>query len=346
MTDREAYILLNAVPGVPPRTKHRLLAALGSPAAVLQASRDVLADLSTDRAADRIAEFRATHDRLPAEVDAQILTLADPDYPPLLRSLPDPPLALYVRGRLPQGPCVAVVGTRRPSGEGVEVARRMAADLAAAGVCVVSGLARGIDAAAHRGALEVQGATVAVLGCGIDRVWPADHADLCEAVASQGAVISEYPPGTPPLRHHFPARNRILAGLSQAVVVVEARERSGALITAEFALELGREVFAVPGCVLNPRSRGPHQLLREGAHLAESAEDVLSVLGLPSRRSSTPAPPPESASLLELLGEPSHLDELVRATGQSAAAVSAALLALEVRGLVRRLPGGRYVRTA
>ncbi len=346
MTDREAYILLNAVPGISPRTKHRLLAALGSPTAVLQASRDVLADLSTERTADRIAEFRAAHGRLSFEVDARILTLADPDYPPLLRSLADPPLALYVRGRLPQGPCVAIVGTRRPSAEGVEVARRMAADLAAAGICVVSGLARGIDAAAHRGALEVQGATVAVLGCGIDRVWPADHANLCKAVASHGAVISEYPPGTPPLRHHFPARNRILAALSRAVVVVEARERSGALITAEFALELGREVFAVPGCVLNPRSRGPHQLLREGAHLAESAEDVLSVLGLSPRRSWAPAPPPESASFLELLEEPSHLDELVRATGQSAAAVSAVLLALEVQGLVRRLPGGQYVRTA
>jgi DNA processing protein len=350
LTDREAYILLNAVPGIPPRTKHRLLGALGSPAALVRSSRDVLSELVAEQTAERIAAFCAAHDPqaflTEAEaLGARLVTLADPDYPGLLRSLADPPLALYVRGSL-SGAChVAVVGTRRPSADGLEVARRLAAGLSAAGVCVVSGLARGIDAAAHRGALEGGGLTVAVLGCGMDRVWPAEHAELLEQVAERGAVLSEYPPGTPPLRHHFPARNRILAALSRAVVVVEARERSGALLTAEFALEMGREVFAVPGCVLNPRSRGPHQLLREGAHLAESAEDVLSVLGLPCSSPGPTAPLSEAeAALVDLLEEPRYLDELVRATGRAPAAVAALLVALEVRGVVRRLAGGRYGR--
>ncbi|MDR5708268.1 MAG: DNA-processing protein DprA [Armatimonadota bacterium] len=350
MTDREACILLNAVPGIPPRTKHRLLEALGSPAAVVRASREALAEFVTEHTAERIAAFCTARDpetlRIEAEsVGARLVALVDLEYPPLLRPLPDPPLALYIRGSLPEAPHVAVVGTRRPSADGMEVGRRLAADLAAAGVCVVSGLARGIDAAAHRGALEAGGLTVAVLGCGIDRIWPAEHGDLLEQVAEHGAVLSEYPPGTPPLRHHFPARNRILAALSRAVVVVEARERSGALLTAEFALDLGREVFAVPGCVLNPRSRGPHQLLREGAHLAESAEDVLSLLGIPPRAPRTAPPLREAeAALVALLEEPCHLDELVRATGQHPAAVAALLVALEVRGIVRRLAGGRYVR--
>lgn len=349
MTEQDAWILLGAVPGISPRTKHRLAAALGGPQQVLVAPPDHLSERATDAVARRIVEFRSRCDpstlrHQAASAGARILAFSDVDYPAALRTIPDPPLALYLRGRIPPDVAVAVVGTRSPSHEGVEVARTMAQELAASGVCVLSGLARGIDAAAHRGALEAHGVTLAVLGCGIDRVWPPEHAPLARSIEEKGGVLSEYPPGTPPLRHHFPARNRILAGLSQAVVVVEARSRSGALITAEFALEFGREVFAVPGSVLNPRTQGTHQLLREGAHLATGALDVLDRLGVRPRLPAGVPLPPEEQALLDLLEEPLDLDDLVRACGRSSSVVAAMLTALEVRGVVRRLPGGRYVR--
>lgn len=349
MTEQDAWILLNAIPGIPPRTKHRLIAAFGGPQPVLTAPQDELSELVTERVASRIVAFREQYDpqtlrSQAASAGARILALSDPDYPAALRTIPDPPLALYLRGRIPPGVAVAVVGTRSPSHDGVEVAYRMARDLGASGVCVLSGLARGIDAAAHRGALEAGGVTLAVLGCGIDRVWPPEHVPLARSIEEQGGVLSEYPPGTPALRHHFPARNRILAGLAQAVVVVEARAQSGALITAEFALEFGREVFAVPGSVLNPRTQGTHQLLREGAHLATGAGDVLDRLGIPPRPRDVAFLDPEEQALFDLLEEPLDLDDLVRACGRSTPVVAAMLTALEVRGVVRRLPGGRYVR--
>jgi len=349
MTEQDAWILLNAIPGVCPRTAHRSTAALRAPQPLRAAPRDHRRELATEAVARRIVDFRQQYDPQTlrdqaASVGARILALSDPDYPAALRTIPDPPLALYVRGRIPPDVAVAVVGTRSPSQDGVEVAYTMALDLGASGVCVLSGLARGIDAAAHRGALEADGVTVAVLGCGIDRVWPPEHAPLARFIQEQGGLLSEYPPGTPALRHHFPARNRILAGLAQAVVVVEARSRSGALITAEFALEFGREVFAVPGSVLNPRTQGTHQLLRDGAHLATGAADVLDRLRIRPRIRDVASLGPEEQALVDLLEEPLDLDDLVRACGRSSSAVAAMLTALEVQGVVRRLPGGRYVR--
>jgi DNA processing protein len=219
----------------------------------------------------------------------------------------------------------------------------MGRDLGSAGVCVVSGLARGIDAASHRGALEAGGLTVAVLACGLDQVYPAEHRELAERITEGGALISEQPPGTPPLRHHFPARNRIVSGLSRAAVVVEARLRSGALITADLALEQGREVFAVPGSVLNPRSRGPHRLLRDGAHLAESAEDVLEALGIPLPARSLPLSD-DDRTLLDMLSQPRHPDEIADSCPGGVAALGALLTSLEIRGAIRRLAGGQYVR--
>lgn len=351
MTEREAWVVLNAALGLSVRTKHRLVQAAGGVLQALQLGPGELRELVGERRSADVARFfqRADPALLLAQAQrcgAGVVTLADSQYPPLLRGIPDPPLALYVRGELPQAPSVAVVGTRNPSPDGEYVAQRMASELAAAGVCVVSGLARGIDVAAHRGALKAGGPTVAVLGCGIDVRYPAGHEGLAEQVAACGALVSEYPPGTPPAKHHFPSRNRIISGLARAVVVVEATLRSGALITADLALEQGREVFAVPGSVLNPRSAGPHRLLREGAGWAESASDVLQVLGIPCPVVPTPDLGPVERRLLQALREPRYPDELVAAGFGGASEVNALLVALEVRSLVHRMPGGRYVAAA
>ena len=257
-------------------------------------------------------------------------------YPDLLRELHDPPASLFVRGT-PQTlarPAVAIVGARSCSAYGAHVARKVARDLASAGLVVVSGLARGIDGEAHRGALAGGGPTLAVLGCGIDRDYPRAHADLAARIARNGAVVSEYPPGTEPAPWRFPARNRVIAGLALATVVVEARTRSGALGTADFALELGREVFAVPGEITAALSAGTNDLLRQGATPLLSADDVLSALGI---ERTPPQPPPTSPAADDLYGLLADgavgVDELVRASGRSSADVAAALVELELAGL-------------
>lgn len=280
-----------------------------------------------------------------ARDDVHVLGWDDPGYPAALLTLPDPPLALWIRGApgVLAGPCVALVGSRAARPAALEIARSMAASLAALGVVVVSGLARGVDAAAHAGALEA-GATVAVLGTGIDLVYPARHEALATRIAATGALVSEFLPGTPPLAHHFPLRNRILSGLARAVVVVEASEQSGSLITARLAAEQGREVMVVPGDVRGGANRGGHALLRDGARLVETAADVLDELGWMPRAGASPdrpTPPPLVALLLRDGGLPA--DALVEKTGRSAAEVLAELLDLELAGLVARDPGGRYV---
>ncbi len=347
MNEREAWIVLNAAPGLSPRGKHRLVEAAGGVREAVTLSTLALLELVGQRSGHRLKEFLARADPQQLVEDAkrcgaEVVTLADPHYPPLLRSISDPPLALYVRGRLPQEVCVGVVGTRNPSPDGEYVARRMAFELGSAGVCVVSGLARGIDAAAHKGALEGGGSTVAVLGCGVDVCYPVCHEALAGQIVKSGALLSEYPPGTPPTKHHFPLRNRIISGLARAVVVVEAALRSGALITADLALEQGREVFAVPGSVLNPRTAGPHRLLREGASWAESAADVLRALGVPQAAVGEVKLTATERDLLEALREPRYPDDLVATGLGNVATVNALLVGLEVRGLVRRLSDGRY----
>jgi len=261
-------------------------------------------------------------------------------YPPLLAQLHDPPGRLYVRGGPPDllsRPAVAVVGARSCSGYGAQVARMLGRELGAAGLAVVSGLARGVDGEAHRGALDAGGRTVAVLGCGIDRDYPRAHADLARRIAATGAIVSEYEPGVEPAPWRFPARNRIIAGLSLATVVVEARARSGALITADFALELGREVFAVPGEITSALSAGSNDLLRQGAAPLLSADDVLVAIGLerPRPRPSAPAAvSPAAAHVLRLLADGSSgADELVAASGFASSEVGAALVELELAGL-------------
>jgi len=257
--------------------------------------------------------------------------LPRPRLPPLLRAIHDPPAGLFLRGDfeadLLAQPAVAVVGARNCSGYGASVGRSLGRELAASGLVVVSGLARGVDAEAHRGALDARGRTVAVLGCGVDRDYPAAHADLARQVAANGLVVSEYAPGVEPAPWRFPARNRIVAGLCAATVVVEARERSGALITADFALEEGREVFAVPGEITSALSAGTNALLKLGATPLAAAGDVLASFGL-----EIDAVPAERGGLLDLL--PASADELVRKTGRPAAEIAQALVELELVGAV------------
>lgn len=280
----------------------------------------------------------------------------DPGYPAALRFIHDPPAALFVRGalKITDEMALAVVGSRKPTAYGRLVAEKIAADLAAAGITVVSGLARGIDTAAHRGALAVGGRTVAVLGCGPDVVYPRENSGIMEQIIERGAVVSEFPPGSPPEAWHFPARNRIISGFSKGVLVVEAAEKSGALITADFALEQGRDVMAVPGNVTSSLSKGTNRLIKQGAKLVESAGDIIEELGLNSLFPRTAAAEHPSIKLgseeeevLRLLTvEPVLLDELVERSGLSARAVQIALMFLVTKGLASRSAGGKYTCSA
>jgi DNA processing protein len=285
-----------------------------------------------------------------ARLGQAVLSSRAEPYPDRLRHIPDPPIILWVRGRadLLAEPAVAIVGSRSATPAGLAIAARLGRELADAGLVVVSGMARGIDGAAHRGAIESGGRTVAVLGCGADIVYPRQHQNLAQQIVERGAIVSELPPGTPPRAWHFPLRNRIISGLARAVVVVEASEKSGSLITAKAALEQGRDVLAVPGNVLSERHRGCHALIKDGARLVETVDDVLDELRWP--RTFVQAPPVNSLQLSELeermaAGEPYSVDELAEATGRAASELLAELGALEIVGRVSRLPGSVFVRT-
>lgn len=273
---------------------------------------------------------------------------ADWEFPPLLGEIPRPPGLLWVTG-LPLGPApyVAVVGSRKPTPYGREVARWVGRSLGASGVVVVSGLARGVDAAAHQGALDAGGPTVAVLGCGLDVCYPARNRALYREIRQSGTLISEYPAGTQPRPGHFPVRNRIIAGMSLAAVVVEGRPDGGAMITARLAMEFGREVFAVPGPIHSRVSEGPHRLIRDGAGILTTPEDVLEELGLSGqlRLEQEGALRPEERKVLETLNtDPLVLDAIARSGGLPMSSTSAILARLEVRGMVVRHPGGRFTR--
>ena len=295
------------------------------------------------------------------------LTRAEAAYPSRLAEVPDAPATLHVRGRLLDADAlaVAVVGSRRATPYGLEVAETLAADLAARGVTIVSGLARGIDSAAHRGALRVGGRTVAVLGSGVDVIYPPENRRLADEIAERGALVSQFAPGTPPLPQNFPIRNQVIAAMSLAVVVVEAAERSGSLITARLAAELGREVLAVPGRITAPESRGANRLIQDGAHVAMGWDDVVAVLPerwkagvvadrLVAGRAAAEHEPDASkrarigaagTQVLALLGEdPVDIDHVIERSGLGAGRVSAALLDLELEGRVRQIEGKRFVR--
>jgi DNA processing protein len=279
-----------------------------------------------------------------AEAGIRWLPRSDPAYPAGLRSIFDPPPGLFLRGagdvELLDRPSAAIVGARACSSYGSHVARAFGRELAAAGLAVVSGLARGVDGEAHRGALDARGATVAVLGCGVDRDYPAAHRELARRICVDGLVVSEYAPGVEPAPWRFPARNRVIAGLAQAIVVVEARERSGALITADLALEEGREVLAVPGEITSALSAGTNALLRLGATAATSAADVLEVFGLVPCRAERPALSPRAEAVLARITEASaSADELVRVLGLDAGTVAAALAELDLHELLTEYSG-------
>jgi DNA processing protein len=290
-----------------------------------------------------IAEAEA-HLALAASRGILALSLDDERYPPFLRAIPDPPAVLWSRGDPTHllRPAIAIVGSRAATAHGLEMARRLGSDLSRAGFVVTSGLARGVDSAAHAAALAVGGATVAVLGCGADRVYPAEHAELARSIAHAGAVVSEFPPRCPPLPHHFPLRNRIISGLCHAVVVIEAAEKSGALITSAAAAEQGRDVLVVPGPVANGRNRGGHLLIRDGAKIVETADDILQEMGRPvaaGRAESAQADLGKLPNATDFT-----IDELAEQSGEAPSVVLARLLELELSGQIQRIGGGRFVR--
>jgi DNA processing protein len=345
MTDLADFVALSLLPlWCRLRTAECLREGL-SPGAILQRLLHVHWSGEPERAAALRADAEAAV-KLAQEGRIRAVTWSDPAYPIALTTIADPPPLLWVRGAIDalSLPSVAIVGSRAASPYGLSVAAQLASDLAARGLIVVSGLARGVDSAAHRGALAVGGTTVAVLGSGADVIYPPEHAALADEITVQGAVISELVPGTPPLPWCFPLRNRIISGLSRAVVVIEAGEKSGSLITARCALEQGREVLAVPGNVLSGRNRGAHALLRDGAKIVESADDILDELGM------APSPPRgqtlDTDSVLACLppGEACDLDLIAERSGLQPSRLLPRLFELELQGQVRRVGGGRFVR--
>lgn len=355
MDDTLYWVALSQISGLGARRILRLVDYFGGAEAAFWAPAEEISSAGIQaRAAAALVEERKNIDPVRALTEVKragfsVLTLQSDDYPPLLREIYDPPAVLYYRGDagVLAGPCVAVVGSRRATAYGSTAAHRLGETLALAGVTVVSGMARGIDTSAHQGVLQAAtGATVAVLGCGLDICYPPENFRLRERIAQRGMVLTEFPPGTEPKPAHFPLRNRIISGLSLATVVVEAGEKSGALITADCALEQGREVFAVPGSINSPFSRGTHRLLKEGAAMAENAEDILLALGLsvPEAPAATPVTPLQQKILSALESETVHFDELVSRTGLGAGELCSALSGLELAALVRKLPGNYFLR--
>jgi DNA processing protein len=369
-SDFRAWLALCAIKGVGESTLFRLVQAFGSPQRVMEVSpHDLMRHGCSSGAAKALAQGADQSTRQWIEqglkqvdrLKGMVVTCLDPRYPERLKAIPDPPLLLYLTGSLdPKDDlAIAVVGARRATAGGRVVTETLSRNLAAAGLTVVSGLARGVDAAAHRGALDAKGRTIAVMGCGIERTYPPEHEKLRVQVEAQGAVISELPIGAAPHSYHFPRRNRIISGLCLGVVVTEATMQSGSLITARLALDQGREVFGVPGSIQSENSRGPHSLIKQGAKLVESAQDILDELlpQLDDRLRSqvvTPARQREDAAasldavearVYHLLShEPVHIDDLIARSGMTAGEVTAVLLGLELKHHARQLPGPSYLR--
>ncbi|NDV11453.1 DNA-processing protein DprA [Crenobacter caeni] len=362
MSERSAWATLALTPGVGPAAFLRLIERFGSASAALGAGRTAWSTLVPRETADALAaEAGAAAAEAALAWSEQegcfLLTLLDDDYPERLAQSPSPPPLLFGRGRreLLARDMLAVVGSRKASAQGAQSAHAFARALSAQGYTVVSGLAAGIDAAAHQGALEALGASIAVVGTGIDRVYPASNRALAHRLASEGLILSEFALGSGPLAAHFPQRNRIIAGLCRGCLVVEAGTESGSLITARLALEAGREVMAVPGSILSPLSRGCHRLIREGARLVESADDIFDEVGRPALPPAADAPVATAAeedgddaactAILDAMGfDPVDLDTLLGRVGLTAAAIYPMLLALEMQGRVAVLGGNRYQR--
>ena len=366
MDDKEALVALNMIPHIGPVRLRNLQDRIGSPSSILSASKDQLFSVPGigEAAADAIVDWEKSVDlagelRRIREFGCNIVTWQDADYPPLLKQIYDPPILLYVKGTLsPRDKnSVAIVGSRQTTHYGINVARKLAYQLGYVGVTVVSGGARGIDTAAHQGALNAKGRTIAVLGTGINIVFPSENATLFEKISENGAIITQFPFNRPADKQSFPIRNRIVAGMTLGTVVVEANLTSGALITANFANEAGRQVFAVPGSIDSPRSKGCHNLIKNGAKLCEGAEDILSEFEYLFPASNRPPSAAETGVLPALeLSETEQLvyallsheeisiDDIIQRAGLPVSAVSVALLSLEMKRLVRQLPGRRYLK--
>lgn len=357
------WVGLKAVAGVGNVTFRRLLEYFDTPEAVLKAPekellsiKGVTATVAAAVRSGRWQEFAEQECRRLKTSGARLVRFTEAEYPKTLFEIPDPPPFLYVRGELPSNQaCLAVVGSRRASSYGLLTTSRLAEGLAQRGVNVISGMARGVDTAAHRGALKGGGKTTAVLGCGIDRVYPPENRQLFEETAAQGCLVSEFPLGTTPLAENFPRRNRIISGLSHGVLVVEAAENSGSLITAQYALEHGRDVFAVPGNISFATSKGSNRLIKQGAKLVDCVEDILEELsGGYAAQNSVPGNTacrtfsltPREAAIYELLARsPLHIDDIITRTELTAGEVSSMLLHLELKGAVTALPGTHYAVT-
>ena len=371
----QAWLRLLLTPGVGNESARKLLAAFGSAPAIFEQSAAVLRELGSERLAhaiqaepeDLTRQLASTVDWLAASEDRCVVTLGDAHYPAALLNITDPPLLLFMLGSLvPKANAnvslgtlngLAIVGSRNPTPQGEVNARQFAQTFGEAGWCVVSGMALGVDGAAHDGALMGGGHTIAVVGTGLDRVYPKKHLDLAHRIAERGLIISEFPLGTPPLTANFPRRNRIISGLSHGTLVIEAALQSGSLITARLAAEQGKEVFAIPGSIHSPQSRGCHQLIKQGAKLVESAQDVLEELRLPLSFAAAEASDATVLTetqdvktehpLLKALGfDAASLDALQARIGWPTAQLQAQLLELELGGEVARLPGGLFVRIA
>jgi DNA processing protein len=352
--DIEPWLRLTLLPGLGDESLRRLLIRFGSPDRILGASHRELAQVVPARAASALTGppplegLKRTAQWL-AQSGNGIVTLADPGYPKTLLEISDPPPLLYVKGNagLLNAPSLAIVGSRNATPQGIATAESFARTLSEAGLTIVSGLALGIDAAAHRGALCGQGSSIAVVGTGLDVVYPARNRALAHELAAQGALVSEFPLGMGPLAHNFPRRNRLISALTRGCLVVEAAAESGSLITARLANEQGREVFAVPGSIHSPLSKGCHKLIRDGAKLVERAEDVLEELRMVS---ATPAKPVAEQGdhghpLLEHLGfDACDIDTLTARSGLTSDVVSALLTQLEIEGRIAAMPGGKYQR--
>jgi DNA processing protein len=371
--DLADWIALNMVRGVGPRTANQLLSRFGSPAGVFAASRLALGKEGLKP--DTVEELKDSSilEKANAEIErleklkAEVITLEDDDYPDLLREIHDPPIALYVRGDLRKAmerPALAVVGSRRCSTYGVNVAESLSRDLASHGLTIVSGLARGIDAAAHRGALELGGQTIAVVGTGLETTYPKEHKKLEEQIIANGAIVSEFPLGTPPLPQNFPYRNRILSGLCFGVLIIEASEHSGSLITARLANEQGREVFAVPGNITSQTSFGPNYLIKDGAKLVQIWRDVVDELpreakeklfGIERTTTSKSNVQPifeavalsdDERKVLDILSAdvPAHIDQLLISSEMNSSELMNALLGLEMKDRIKQLPGKSFIK--
>jgi DNA processing protein len=363
-----AWLRLVETPGLGNVAARRLLGAFASPEGVFAANDAAWRAVVGPELAPALAEFPADHaqrvERTWAWLGAaaegaprHVLTLGDRAYPPLLLQIADPPLLLYATGRLAllSASALAIVGSRRATPQGLENARAFAAHLSERGLTIVSGLAYGIDAAAHEGALGRPGSTVAFVGTGLDQVYPSRHAALARRIEREGVVVSEYALGRPPLPANFPRRNRLIAGITRGTLVVEAAVKSGSLLTARLAAEAGRDVFAIPGSIHSAQSQGCHRLIQQGARLVESPDEILQELELPmssrvaaaSPREADAEPPgqdPDAALLAALGHDPATLDALAARTGLPAAALAARLLELELAGRIHRLPGGLFQR--